>query len=77
MDSAHGNQKVSDSQIIEAAAKTEGPFFTAGEVADELPVTRTGLSNRLKNLQEEGRVDRKKRGNWVGWWLTEDYSDSR
>lgn len=70
MSSSHGNQKVSDSDIIQAMQSIEGPFVTAGELEGRLPITRHAINKRLKDLHQSGQVETKKAsGNWIGWWV--------
>lgn len=46
-----------------------GEPMTAPELADELPLTKEGVTYRLKKMQEEGLVGRKKAGaRAVVWW---------
>ena len=68
----HGNQKITDEQIIAEFRASEDPYLTASELAKKLPMTRQGLHDRLGDLYEEGVLGRKKTGRTVGWWLNED-----
>ncbi|WP_435065055.1 winged helix-turn-helix transcriptional regulator [Halobaculum sp. EA56] len=74
MSSEHGNQKVTDTEIIDAIRSTSGPVASARDVATRLSMTRTGINERLQDLLEEGRVSRKSVGNGYVWWVN-DYSD--
>jgi predicted transcriptional regulator len=70
MSTTHGNAEVSDEQILTTFLDIEGPFVTAGELEERLPITRTAINKRLNKLHKQGRVDRKKpTSNMVGWWL--------
>ncbi|MBX0305706.1 HTH domain-containing protein [Haloarcula salinisoli] len=69
----HGNQQVSDEELLAAFDEIEGPFVTASELEDILPITRTAIHKRLCTLEEEGEVFRKKpTQRMVGWWREED-----
>jgi predicted transcriptional regulator len=68
----HGNQKVSDEQILTEFRKTEAPYLTAGELAQRLSMTRQGIHDRLLALHESGEISRKKTGRTVGWWVERD-----
>jgi len=69
MSSSHGNQRVTDEQLLSAFETINGPFVTAGELEDVLPISRAAINKRLKSLLREGRVSRKKpTENMVGWW---------
>lgn len=70
MSSSHGNQKVSDQEIIEAIQSVPEPVASASEIATRLSLTRTGVTNRLNTLKENGCVERKDVGNGYVWWVT-------
>jgi predicted ArsR family transcriptional regulator len=73
MSGAHGNQKVTDEELLEAFDDIEGPFVTAGELADLLPISRTAINKRLKDLRSRGVIESKKpTKTMVGWWLSDD-----
>jgi predicted ArsR family transcriptional regulator len=64
---------VSDEEIIEAFERIDGPFVTATELADELPIGRVGIRKRLESLHEEGRIGRKQPiTQMIGWWKREN-----
>jgi DNA-binding IclR family transcriptional regulator len=65
------SEEVSDNDILKVFDAADAPFLTAGEVADALPLSRSGTNNRLNRLREAGLVDRKETGaRSVGWWAT-------
>jgi len=68
----HGNQKVTDEQILAEFREAEEPYLTASELSERLSITRQGLHDRLLSLYEEGEIERKKTGRTVGWWIAED-----
>ena len=58
--------------VIEVMVEHSDLFVTAGEVAEEIGVTSTTANERLHELREEGRVERKEVGaNAVVWWVPE------
>lgn len=61
--------QVSDDEILQIFKDVEDPFLTASEVADELPIGRRGVYDRLKGLEETGMLKSKKvGGRTTGWW---------
>lgn len=70
MSSSHGNQKVSDQEIVDAILSVPEPVASASEIATRVSLTRTGATNRLKKLRKEGKVERKDVGNGYVWWVT-------
>jgi DNA-binding Lrp family transcriptional regulator len=68
--------KVTDADLIEAIERTGEPVVTAGELADELPIGRRAVRERLADLQDRGLVDRKDVGaRAVVWWLVDTEED--
>jgi biotin operon repressor len=62
--------RVGDSDIIEEFRQTDDAFLTAAEIAESIGMSRQGVNHRLKQLHDEGVVERKKAGGRaVGWWL--------
>ncbi|MBX0296969.1 HTH domain-containing protein [Halomicroarcula sp. F27] len=73
MSSPHGNQLVSDRELIETFDEIKGPFVTASELENRLPITRTAIHKRLQKLHREGKIDRKKpTQHMIGWWQKEN-----
>jgi predicted transcriptional regulator len=68
----HGNQKVTDDQILAEFRRAKAPYLTAAELAERLSMTRQGIHDRLLELHSGGELNRKKTGRTVGWWLNED-----
>lgn len=63
----------SDSEIVEVFRESEDPFLTAPEVAESLSLTRQAINARLKNLHDDGVLERKEAGSHaVGWWLVDE-----
>lgn len=68
----HGryNPKHSDEEILEAVEKHE-PAGTQ-EVADEIGIARQSADYRLRQLEESGKVSKKKIGRSLAWSTTGD-----
>ncbi len=68
-----GKRTVSDSEIIAAICDQDDPFVTAAEVAGMFGMTRQWAHNRLQNLHDSERINRKKSGpRNVIWWVSEN-----
>jgi predicted transcriptional regulator len=77
MSTTHGNEQVSDQELLDTFEEIEGPFVTAGELETHLPISRTAINKRLKQLWNEGRIHRKKpTSTMVGWWRCESQDSS-
>lgn len=64
--------RVTDTDLVDVFCATTDPVLSTAEVADAVPIKRRGTLNRLRRLEEEGRLDSKQIGgrNTV-WWLAE------
>lgn len=63
---------VSDSELVEAISTHDDRAVTASEVAEQVDIKRPGTLQRLKQLYEEGVVERKRVGSRaVIWWLAD------
>jgi predicted ArsR family transcriptional regulator len=73
----HGGRTpvVSDEQILECFVEADDPVLSAPELADELPISKTGVYKRLRDLDERGLIDSKKFGQGKAWWITDDGRD--
>lgn len=64
-------EEVSEQDILKVFDRADAPFLTSGEVADELPISRSAVNHRLNRMRDAGLVDRKETGaRSVGWWAT-------
>lgn len=64
---------VSDAQILKTMALHPDPVVTAGELADKLDMTNSGMNKRLDQLVDGGFVEAKQVGaRAVIYWLTAD-----
>ena len=68
----HGRYKPehSDEEFIRAVAEHE-PAGTK-EVADELGIARQGADYRLRRLEENGKISKKKVGNSLVWSVQQE-----
>lgn len=58
-------------RVLAVMKEVDAPIATARDVADALDCTPEGATKKLKQLREQGRVDRRKvGGRAVVWWLT-------
>jgi uncharacterized membrane protein len=63
---------VTDKQILRLFTEADDPVLSAPELADELPISKTGVYKRLRDLDERGLIDSKKFGQGKAWWITDD-----
>jgi len=62
-----------NSDVIDAVEAVGEPVVTLGEVADEIGRSKGAVGTRLKELHQQGRINRKKVGaKAVVWWLPEN-----
>lgn len=70
-DGGEFGRKVTDEEIITAIRRTNTPVVTASELAEELPIGRRAVRERLLALKDQDIVERKDVGaRAVVWWLT-------
>lgn len=62
--------KVSNEEILNVLRRADDEYLTTTEVQEELPIGDQ-TSNRLNDLQKEGRVTRRKTGQGYLWALTD------
>lgn len=59
-------------RVLAVMSEVDTPIVTARDVADALDCTPEGATKKLKQLQDQGRVERRKvGGRAVVWWLTD------
>ena len=69
---AAGRQKVSDDQVVQLFRDAGQPIRTAGDLTQQLPITRQAVNKRLKRLSSNGLLCRRKVGSSaVVYWLPE------
>lgn len=49
--------RVDDDEIVAVLADAETPVLTTSDVAEQLPLSRRAVLDRLKDLHERGRVE--------------------
>jgi len=70
--SATGRPTSTDDELLRLFDESDDPVLTAAEIAEELEMTRQGVNYRLRQLDAEGAVARKKIGSRaVAWWRTD------
>lgn len=72
MSMTDGNREISDSDIVQQFQDADEPFVGASELAEQLGMSRQAMNYRLRQLLDDGVVDRKKVGSGYGWWLERD-----
>jgi len=66
---------VSDDDVLDGIRDVRAPVATATEVAEFLPIGQRAVLNRLTDLHEEGRVERKDVGaRSTVWWVPDAQS---
>jgi response regulator of citrate/malate metabolism len=75
MSVTHGNQKVTDEEIIDAIRSVKEPVASASDVAERCSLSQTAANNRLKELLAQDRVKKKSVGRGYVWWVS-DLSES-
>ena len=61
---------VSDEEILSVFIDASDPVLTATEAAEQLPITRRGLYNRLVTLEKDEQIRSKKvGGRTTVWWV--------
>lgn len=63
---------VTDAEILGIFRETSDPVLTTVEVAETLDFSQPGILKRLKQLESDGCLSRKKAGNSHVWWLTDE-----
>jgi predicted ArsR family transcriptional regulator len=70
-------RRVSDDEILRVLREADTPVLTTSGVADELPIERRGMLNRLKALHKAGRVESMDVAKAKVWWILEDSDGPR
>lgn len=64
---------VTDEEILATFRAADTPVLTAQLIADELPISRQAVHERLQTLYKQQKVDRLKvGGRAVVWWGSEN-----
>ena len=60
---------ITDNDVLDVFRGATDPFLTTKEVSDELDLGRRGTYDRLTDLADEGKLERKKVGeSAIIWW---------
>jgi hypothetical protein len=70
-------QMVRDEDIIDVFLGSDEQFLSTAEVADELPISRRAVSNRLNELHEAEILESTSVGAGNIWWVPDDSIDDR
>jgi len=63
-------RKMSDDDILNQFHDSADPVLTAAEIADNVGMSRQAIQRRLKQLRDDGRLNKKKvGGRAIVWWL--------
>jgi CTP-dependent riboflavin kinase len=62
---------VSDRELLLVFEEADDPVLSAPEVANRLPIGKTGTYKRLRDLQGRGLLTSKKIGQGRAWWITD------
>lgn len=69
---------VSDNEILDIFRNSSDPVLTAPEIADHISISRRGILDRLRTLEENGTLRSKKVGERrTVWWYPEHTSKSK
>jgi len=69
MSSTHGNQKVTDNEILNRIKDIQEPVASAAEIAAPFQITRTAINKRLNQLEKDGEIKKKDVGGGYVWWV--------
>jgi len=62
---------VTDEEILQVFRATSDPVLSTAEVAEQMPLERRSVYNRLVSLRNEGCLDSKKIGGRNSiWWIS-------
>ena len=71
IDAMGRTKKIGDDELLEAIALSPDPVVTAPELAEKLDYSTDGVRNRLRNLEDEGKVKSRDVGARATiWWMT-------
>ncbi|PSP83545.1 hypothetical protein BRC96_06895 [Halobacteriales archaeon QS_6_64_34] len=61
--------RVTDDEILQVFRDTNDPVLSTDEVADQLPLERRSVYDRLVSLREDGALTSKQVGGRNIWWI--------
>jgi len=61
---------VTRADVMRVFESVDGPAITSSDVADDLDCSKEVARKRLRELEADGRVERRKSGRTVLWWQT-------
>lgn len=67
---ANGSAQVSDEKILCAIADHFAPAVGTADIAEQVGLSRQGVDHRLRNLKDDGLVEKYHVGRSIVWYLT-------
>ena len=64
--------RVTEEEIVQEFRDTDDPVLSTDEVADQLPLERRSVYDRLVSLREDGALTSKQVGGRNIWWIPAD-----
>ena len=68
--------RVSDGDLLDVVRSTDDPVLSTAEVADDVPIKRRGVLNRLGDLADAGELESKQIGGRNTVWWIPDHGDA-
>lgn len=65
-------ETISRSRVMDVFRSVNGPVVTSTDVAEQLDCSTETARRKLRELDREGVLDRRKSGRTVVWWLAND-----
>lgn len=65
------NTDVTDEEILDVFRNASDPVLTTMEVGDQIGLQQRGTYERLRELEDEGKLQMKKAGQASVWWLAD------
>lgn len=65
------NADVTDEEILDVFRNASDPVLTTMEVGDQIGLQQRGTYERLRELEDEGKLQTKKAGQASVWWLAD------
>jgi predicted ArsR family transcriptional regulator len=65
-------ETVGPENVLDVFDEVRGPVITSSDVADALDCTTEAARQKLARLYEEGKVDKRKTGRTVVYWLSDN-----
>ena len=76
-DSGRFESAITTADVMRVFESVDGPAITSSDVANDLDCSKEVARKRLRELQDVGRVERRKSGRTVLWWQTTEHDYER